>query len=334
MAQGTKKALDTSKIEAALKRAAVNPMATSRDGRKGRLVKPHMRGTLAIDRNPGGIPVFAYLAIDCPPVAWAAMRGMLVSAGEVPGPSESFTSFMFAGLVQSQNNIRLSNEVLTEHVRATRFGHRISRLRGMYFFESRELARRACEQNWGGHFVEENLVELQLYPKGATTRVDANWITNPPPSLDWVDRYWLGESMGEAPVWELIADGIAVIKEARTREKAYAVVQKTFPRSWVFAEMARLAGEVGSDGGLIAPFLQRLSEGKYRLQYLFRDQDFHDPTVIEKMQQHPNFGRLAQRFAETNNLITPDFGPWRRDFTVKIEGFTGGIPIPSVHLSA
>jgi hypothetical protein len=85
--------------------------------------------------------VFAFLDLGFPPVAWAVMRGMLVSADQVHSEApDGFVSFMLAGMIKYQSNNRILNESIIEHVRATRYPQRISRLRGMYFFRSREDA--------------------------------------------------------------------------------------------------------------------------------------------------------------------------------------------------
>lgn len=165
--------------------------------------------------------VFAFLDLDHPPVAWAVMRGILVSADKVPEVPQSCASFMFASLIQSELNWRLHNEIIIDHVRVERYAKQISRLRGIYFFESEALARRAV--HWRGHFNLRNLVELELYPLGNVTRVDASWISDAPlridgrldlGNLEWIDEYWRGYPKNDTPVWEVIAQGTAVVSRS------------------------------------------------------------------------------------------------------------------------
>jgi len=213
--------------------------------------------------------VFAFLDVEHPPVAWAVMRGILVSVDRAPGPTRSFASYMLAGLIQNQSNWRMNNETIIEYVRGQRFPAKVSRLRGIYFFEHRDQAQKAIAQKWGGHFELNNLVELELYPDGDVTRVDANWITDAPrgdhghldtTDLTWINNYWNGDYKGSDPTWEIIAVGEATILTTAARERAYEVVKQEFPKSWEFVEMSRLASEVGSHGGLIAPLLQNLGK--------------------------------------------------------------------------
>jgi hypothetical protein len=289
--------------------------------------------------------VFAFLDVDHPPVAWAAMRGVLVSVDRAPGPTRSFASFMMAGLIQHQSNWRLNNETIVEYVRTLRFDKKVSRLRGVYFFEDRGQAQKAIDQKWGGHFELSNLVELELYPQGEVTRVDANWITEAPRSPDgrldttdltWIDKYWKGETKSDDPTWEIVASGEATVLTTAARKKAYEVVKREFPKSWEFIEMSRLASEVGSHGGLIVPLLQSLGNGSLRLSYILFDEAFKDKAVVEKMSKHPDFPRLAAHARKNieSDLIAPDFRPWWQDFKLGIQGpIEASFVINSIHIT-
>jgi len=251
---------------------------------------------------------------------------------------------MFAGLVQSQNNRRLNNETIIEYVRSKSFQERVSRLRGMYFFENRELAQRAINEHWGGHFSADNLVEFELHPTSAPTRVDANWISEAPlgadgrldlTNLTWIDQYWAGEPKNENPLWETLVQGRAVVQDLEVRSRAYDLVKPQFPRSVVFMEMARLAGEVGSDGGLVMPFIQRISENTLRLAYVMYDQDFHDLDVIQRIAGHPDAKHLHRLMSENETFNIPDLRPWSRNFGLSVQGMLDvASPILSVHHNA
>jgi hypothetical protein len=274
------------------------------------------------------------------------MRGVLVSADQVPESTPSFASFMVAGLIQHQLNWRLNNETIIEYVRERDFPKRISRLRGIYFFENKYLAQRPIDEEWGGHFKPENLVELELYPNEPITRVDANWITYAPrlsndrldtSDLSWIARYWDGQSYSDKPTWELITSGEATVLTTSARAKAYEVVKLAFPESWEFIEMSRLAGEAGSYGGLVTPFIRRLPSDSFSLDYAFLESPFRDASLVEKITKHPDWGRLA-RYAQANiekDLIVPNFLPWSQQFTVGVQE-TGALnlAIKSIHHSA
>jgi hypothetical protein len=166
------------------------------------------------------------------------MRGMIVSADQVSPNSESgFVSFKVAGMIQYQNNPRIFNETVIEQIRARYFQNPLSRMRGVYFFQSREEAKaRIDDRNWPTYFQNQNLVELELHYKTPPTIVDANCITFA--ELDrsfrikqsdtsWINRYWSGEKYNDEPVRELIAKGIAlVVDEGVRRRRAEAVQAK------------------------------------------------------------------------------------------------------------
>ena len=94
--------------------------------------------------------VYCFLDLEHPAVAWAVMRGMLVSAdyasaSQAPG----FISFMQAGIVETLNNPRIFNEFLIETIRQNLFAHQVSRMRGMFFFRSRnEAEARIGDSAW------------------------------------------------------------------------------------------------------------------------------------------------------------------------------------------
>lgn len=239
------------------------------------------------------------------------MRGVLVSADQVPQSNGSFVSFMLAGLIQSQLNWRLSNETIIEHIRNNDYSKSTSRLRGMYFFENRDLAQNAVNESWGGHFKLDNLVELELYPSGAVTRVDANWITHAPRTVDnrldmsdlsWIKKYWDGHPYCDQPTWELIANGEAIILTTSARVRAYEVAKREFPLSWEFIEMSRIATEVGSQAGLTTPFIHGISANRFSLDYAFHVAPFGDAKVVARMTEHPDWctasGLRASQYRE------------------------------------
>lgn len=291
--------------------------------------------------------VFAFLDLEFPPVAWAVVRGMLVSADQVnPEAPDGFISFMLAGIILWQRNDRIFNESIIEHVRATGYTQKVSRLSGMYFFQSREDALlRIGDVNWPSYFVEENLVELELYPSLEPTVCDSNWITFaqlcndgriPTEDLTWIDDYWSGKPCNDkAPVWEIISNGVAIILDETIRRRCDALLKREFQESHIPILMARLAGEVGSLGGLVHPFLKRVSENFVELCYLYRDIEFHDSTIIQEISRHPYVGLLGQQMRDNATWKIPDFKRWSQTFSFGLQtDLAGGeVKIASIHHS-
>ena len=112
-------------------------------------------------------------------------------------------------------------------------------------------------------------------------------------------------------------------------------LKREFPKSWEFIEMSRIATEVGAlHGGLTTPYLIKLADNRFRLDYIFFDEPFKDKAVVEKMTKHPDWGRLAE-YARANiekDLIVPDFRPWSQEFEVSLfEANNLALSIESVH---
>jgi hypothetical protein len=293
------------------------------------------------------VQVFCFLDLEHPAVAWAVMRGMMVSADYAGTPlSPGFISFMQAGMIEALNNRRIFNEFLIERVRETLFPHQISRMRGMYFFKSQEEAeQRIGDPNWPPYFLKSNLLELQLRYENTFTDVDSNWITFAPLSedgrlnlndLSWISRYWRGEPHdAHKPAWERLARGVALVLDEKTRRASYDYMREIFPRSHVPIAMARLASEAGTRGGLTTPFLRQDQEGRMKLEYLWSDAEFHDPEVIEAIAKHQDSPALGRMMAESETWQVPDFRPWGRIFEIRQQAIEG-LPIlafPKVHQS-
>jgi hypothetical protein len=287
--------------------------------------------------------VYCFLDLEHPAVAWAVMRGMMVSADYVSTPpTPGFISFMQAGMIETLNNRRIFNEFLIEQVRARFFERRVSRMRGMFFFKSREQAEaRIGDPAWPPHCEAKNLLELRLHHDEPTTDVDANWITFANVSegrvnisdLKWVKQYWAGEPYNESPVWETLATGVALVLDEQVRRRCFDYVKEIFPGAHIPILMARLASEAGTCGGLIAPFLRREDEDLVRLVYLSSDAEYHDPIVCDAIRAHPDSGYLARMMAENESWVAPDFRPWGRAFQLRKQIVTGlgDFPIPSLH---
>jgi hypothetical protein len=93
----------------------------------------------------------------------------------------------------------------------------------------------------------------------------------------------------DCSIWELIADGVAVVLDVDVRRRCFERVKIAFPDSHIPILMARLASEAGTHGDLITPFLLRHDDQHVRLAYLYRDAEFHDPAVIAKIANHRGF---------------------------------------------
>lgn len=222
------------------------------------------------ERELEGGEVFVFLDVDNPIVAWAAARGVLVSARHIANNVDDQAvpvSLMMSALLEWEPNPRYVNEMIIEEGRK-QYGppDTSARLWGMFCLTNLNEAKRvASDHGWGGHFRAENLVSATIDGVGKSRTFDSNWITYAPvkpngvldrTKLDWLQEYWSGRPCpGHDPIRETVIDGKIFILGTRVRKKAYDLAAETFPTSKALLEFGRIAAWNGYDLGAISPFL-------------------------------------------------------------------------------
>ena len=278
--------------------------------------------------------MYAYLDIDHLAVAWGAYRGVLASAHAEPSDSGCPVSMMMAGIVSSQNATRLQNELQIELVRQERFPERPSRLSAMYFFESEKDAMQV--DDWGGHFVPENLTELEIHSTAEPSRHDANWITYAErtptgtlASLDWIDSYWRGEAFpSRAPVWELLTHGRAVVCSTSIRRRAYEIITRRQPLTVSILEVSRLAAAEGGDLGQTKAFLINNRDGTATIRYHLDMRDANSPSLLSRLAQHSGPRNTRDLVVGGERFYLPDFREYSCTLTNHFpitEAFVAGV---------
>jgi hypothetical protein len=190
--------------------------------------------------------------IHDPLVAWEAAIGRYCSADDLERDrvfSLSLRQFAlfrrYASIGQATSQIR--NELRLEALRAKRYAHLPSRLRGVFVFESLEDAQAAAKRWDGGHFDPSFLSEIEMVPS-RSARLDSEWITfnlateNDP---SWMDHYWRGEVSGTNPLTEVVCSGVGAILNKELRERAYRKVMEHFPKAVPLLSVACVAFYLG-----------------------------------------------------------------------------------------
>ncbi|MCF8482420.1 MAG: hypothetical protein K9H25_18500 [Rhodospirillum sp.] len=288
--------------------------------------------------------VFCFFDLEHPAVAWAIMRGMMVSADCAnPNGLSNSISFMQAGMVEAFNNVRIYNEFIIERIRLRYFSDKISRLKGMFFFRSRDEAEKIIGDTlWPPYFIRENLVELDLYCREPFTDLDSNWITFAPLSQDgrleindiqWIMQYWKGEQYNSHPVWERLAKGVALVLDEKIRRHCDQYLKKIFPNSQIPILMARLASEAGTRGGLVSPFLFQEDKKAIKLGYFMNDSEFHDREIIDAIAKHPDSSTLGRMMSENKTWSLPNFRLYTKVFEVHEQNnpILPALQVPSLH---
>lgn len=177
--------------------------------------------------------LYAYLNINNPMVAWEVAIGRVQSICDSNrfGVSVWFYNLV-KGFIDRNDHLKISNELKLELVRMKMFSHKVSRLQGLYFFESQELAEIAVDR-WGIPDCKQYVTEV--YFSGSNyTEVDSEWITTylrEDPSLnpEWMEGYWRGDTLGVKPLTEILASGVGLVHDKKIREMAYKKIIESWP---------------------------------------------------------------------------------------------------------
>lgn len=190
--------------------------------------------------------LYAYLNINNPMVAWEVAIGRVTSIcndGGQFGVSlwhyNTLRRFLSGDrIVESRNEFEL------ELIRMKHFPDKVSRLKGVYFFESKEMAECALDR-WNLSAYKKFITEVEFYGDNATI-VDSEWITSylseeKPFDHDWMHKYWSGEPMGVRPLSEVLASGFGLVHDKTIRSEAIRRVYNLWPTSSILLN-ASIAG--------------------------------------------------------------------------------------------
>lgn len=203
------------------------------------------------------LKLWCYLNIENPLVAWEVAIGRIASLEAMPslqGKEKRWflTQWQYSRLKNAFNNnpaneIPLINEFRIESVRHRFYPQKVSRLRGSFFFKSKEDAINIVNYyGWGG-FNPNYLSEVEVYCKkdDDVTYYDSTWfsmkardIMNIEDIKDYLSNttYWGSESN---PATEVLVYGLGFVLNDGLIQKAYDIVKATDPDSMCFVDSAR-----------------------------------------------------------------------------------------------
>ncbi len=175
--------------------------------------------------------LYAFLDIDNPMVAWEVAVGRIKSAS-YDRTSDFGLSIWSYNLMHSylKNGMsdRIQMEFELEKIRAEKFSDKVSRLKGVYFFESFEDAKESLDHFGNGY--DESYISEVSFEASSFSKYDFNWITNSKSieNKDWMKKYWNGDSYSEKPIYEIIAEGMGIVLNYDLRTKAYETIYNHF----------------------------------------------------------------------------------------------------------
>jgi len=275
-------------------------------------------------------PGFIYLDLNRPYVAWETYRGVLISADQIKIDIEknpSKISIMFATIIRDCNNQTLSNELLIEQIRSNEFPELVSRLKGLFIFKDLKSAQNATV--WGGYYNRGNRVNIDVSTEIEPIRLDEKWISKfkknegiiTEDSIGDIRKYWSGEPYDGNPRWEYLINGTATIRSANVRNRAYNVIQKNMHGSIDILKLSRYAYELDSDLGHCIPWIQRIAQNEFKLQYFMNFEDAKNDVFLKKLQKY--YPKKRKNFVQINGFNTPYFQPEFREFKLSNDTLYG-----------
>jgi len=259
--------------------------------------------------------VFAFLNVDVPWIAWLVYRGEVISAKAIGQQALSIwhAKYLFDAATSNRRAIYYKTELAVEQARQKLFSDKVSRLSGLYFFDSIENAMSAGKK-WDGNFKEEYLAEIEIYENYHSSRHDSEWITHCMNSADqsWISKYLSGQPFGKQPIWELLVEGRGFVLGTQVRQRAYETIKGKWSKSLGFLALSRVAVDLNSDLGFICPLLT-VNEGIGRMGVYLNFQDAQNPVFLDKFSKYDGPKNTADLNSQID-LVVPDLSEYSIEF--------------------
>lgn len=183
------------------------------------------------------ITFYAYLDISNPLVEWEVAIGRIRSSCD-PHSDPFGVSLWFYNNVKNKLNSDRVNELIDEFrlekVRREHFEDAVSRMRGVFFFESKEMAKEILSRWKGRNFKSEYISQVN-FSASSVTKLDSEWITQKlgkdDNNMDWMKSYWAGEPYWGNPMTEVVASGMGLVVNPDLRRVAYNQIVKREPHA-------------------------------------------------------------------------------------------------------
>jgi hypothetical protein len=261
--------------------------------------------------------VFAFLNVDDPWIAWLVYRGEMVSSKATKQQIISVwhTKYICDAAKSGKKITNYKRELAIEEIRKRLFIDRVSRLSGLYFFESSESALQAGKR-WDGNFKEEYLAEIKIHQMHNCSKYDSEWITHHMNSTDesWISQYLSGQPMSTQPLWELLIEGRGFVLGTQVRQRAYETIKRKWPNSLGLLELSRVAVELNSDLGLISPVIT-INQGTAVMNMYLNFEDAQKREFLEKFSKYDGPKNTAD-LNQHPDLVVPDLTEYFVQFNV------------------
>lgn len=256
--------------------------------------------------------LYAYIDINNHMVAWETAIGRIASA-DLLEQQNIFTvslrqfSIFKNSVIHKQTN-QLEKELQIEAKRILNFSDKVSRLRGVYFFKSRDHAE-AVVGRWNGkHFNSDFLSEV-AFTQSNYSEYDSEWITHCFSSdrTDWIDNYLSGETYGTEPLTEILVSGLGVVLNKDLRQRTYNLLENAYPDSVPVLQLSCLGFDKGLDDiGQTVPFLLK-TKNTIKGMHIINMRPFENGSKLFELIDNGEIAIPHPPKSWNGKICTPDF---------------------------
>ena len=195
--------------------------------------------------------VWVALQLNNPVVRWNVARGIIDSPYNVQRYFDNtiISFFLFSRYFNNKKEM-FDLEMKMEEIRLLRYPNKISRLRGLFFFDNREDMETAYLKL--DSFRVSTPTEVIVPSDIHYDRYDMNWITYYDKSFpdDWIDKYWQGQICpfcpdDSGPNWECLTYESLVIPDTNLRKEAMDSFSKEDDETTLLLQLAIMGANYG-----------------------------------------------------------------------------------------
>lgn len=194
---------------------------------------------------------FVCLQVKNPIVVWNVARGIIDSPYLIQKNFDySIISFFLFSRYYKNDKAQFDLEMELEKVRSQKYPHKVSRLSGLFFFESEHEAETAYLLI--PHFKNSRPTKVNIPLTAHYDKYDMNWITfyNDNYPDDWMDKYWQGQICTECPTgtepnWECLTYESLIIVDKQLQEECVNEIQQRDDRTTMLLQLSIMGAYYG-----------------------------------------------------------------------------------------
>ena len=266
---------------------------------------------LSIDSNDP--PYWVYLNLSLEYVRWNTALGRIYPASyDSENGALHLSMFASQRLRRGREYFNFEQELEEERIRE--FPHKISRLHGLFVFDTQEEAKKA-ENIWGNssnHFQPDCLTEAGCEIGHNKSKHDSNWITyyfqneSPKHPAHWKELYWEGVPYPHRnPVWETIVDRSLLLWNTELRQSVANRLHEELPCSFLL-RLGVLACDLGYELGRTSITLVKENDCLQVRHMISFDEKLAIEVVEEIKRTKPEYMIHLKPKDEDTFFIVPD----------------------------